>query len=99
MNKTPRNINQNWFHLTYSRSAPIGLPQIFQAERVMRYCDETGTWIIALWERADAAADSAAGAIANCILRLPAEQVTDVTQHRSLSEAGKAFRSVTETTS
>lgn len=74
--------NSHWFHLRYNASAPIGLPPIIRAARVLRYADDTGTWVVALWDKADPN-----DAISTCILRIPASQVDAVTRHPDMGAA------------
>ena len=88
MIETDHTANQNWFHIRYGSSSPAGLPPVIQAERVVRYRDETGTWVIALWE-----ATGADASVASCILRVPAEQVVAVTRHLDMGAAARQMGS------
>lgn len=73
--------NSTWYSLTYTPAAPPGLPPVIQADQVMKYRDDNGTWLVALWQA------PTHGAPANCILRVPGDQVTSVRAHQSLAEA------------
>lgn len=87
MTDNTRMSNQNWFHISYTDLAPEGLPPVLQAESIARYADETGSWLVVLWEREETGDD----AVSACILRLPADQVARVTRHRDMAEAANQF--------
>ena len=89
MNTVPTTpaLNTNWFAIHYSGEAPAGLPPVIQAARVLRYSDDTGTWLVALWETAHQADE----AVSACILRVPAEQVMTVTRHGDMGSAARQF--------
>jgi hypothetical protein len=74
--------NRHWFHIRYTDSAPSGLPPVLQADRIVRYADDDGAWLIALWQRV-----AEGDAISDCILRVAAANVLSVTQHLDLAEA------------
>lgn len=83
----PSQPNQNWFRIRYTDSAPDGLPPVIQAEHVIRVRDDSGTWVIALWE----SRRSADAVPAACILRVPADQVLDVVRHEDLVSAVNSY--------
>ena len=84
MNSTDSSrVNQNWFHIRYSDGTGAGLPPVVQAERIVRFSDNSGTWLAALWE-SEQRTDMA---ISACILRVPAEDVAAVSQHEDMASA------------
>lgn len=74
-------INQTWFRIRWTASAPTGLPPVIQADQVIRYGDAEGTWLAALWASRDQDAPRA------CILRVPAAHAEAVTSYDSWSDA------------
>jgi len=97
MSSTNTVPNSKWFHLRYEADAPAGLPPMLQADQVIRYVDESGTWLAALWSHAG----SEHGDMSSCVLRVQAAHVADVTQHADMASAAAemitdARRSVTE---
>lgn len=96
MKTTPSDAvpNPNWFHIEYSDAAPSGLPPLIQAAHVLRYTDDTGSWVVALWDL-----QSPNPAISACILRVPADQVGAITRHGDMgAAAAHQLRANTERT-
>lgn len=77
-----RRLNANWYCIYYSPAAPQGLPPVIQAARMLRYADDAGTWVVAVWDSANNE-DS----VPRCVLRVQSDHVTRVTRHADMGSA------------
>ncbi|MDO9455235.1 hypothetical protein [Nocardioides sp.] len=73
--------NQNWYSVTYTATAPPGLPPLFNAARVCTYIDAESTWVIALWDHPDPDRPS------NCIFKVASSDIVRIQKHDDLRSA------------
>lgn len=78
--------NRNWFQIQYAQAAPNGYPPILQAERIIRYTDATGIWVVALWEHQPLDNCDDAPTV-TCLLRIADKYVVSITRHETQEEA------------